>query len=431
MIQNNEVDISEFIKINNSGVIVASFVQIREALIKKYKETYGQDIDLSTGTADGIFINDLALIINNILQSFKNITNNLDVNVASGKYLENLCNLTNIQRKPETRSTVSIDITNSGTTSSDAFNEGELIVVDTSAVTWKNITAIPSIGAGEKISIMFECEERGQLQAPANSIYQTLDGSYTNLIISQPNDAFVGLKEETDDELRDRRSQSAGADGVTVLDSLIGALLKISGIRDVYIYNNQSSSDKVMKDNTTVLSHNIYVVLRYEEGTIVEDSDIADIIYTKLTPGISSTPFNKTGGSSGEYKEKEIKQSYLGINIEYFNEIMYWKKATPVNPKITITLLPYDNWNDIEKENIKNELVDYLNSLPLSSDLYSQQILINVGQSDPLFLGKPTYSVSSVIIEGAQNGIYTNKNTYYKYTGADDIVINTSTGVIK
>lgn len=428
MIENNEVDVSEFIKFNNSGIEIATYVQVREALIKRYKESYGQDIDLSTATADGIFINNLALIINNILQSFKNIYNNLDVNIASGKYLDNLCYLANIQRKKATRSNVSIEITNNGSALTNSFEIKELQLVDSTGKTWSNIEYIPQIDSGKKISILFECDEDGQIEAPANSIYQTLDGSYNYLSISQPNNANVGLKEETDAELRDRRSQSAGADGTTVLDSLIGALLEISGIRDVYIYNNNGRNNdsaknySTMKDGTQVQTHDIYVVIRYEDGVIVEDSTIGNIIFDKLTPGIRTT--ETIIKSPNENKNYIVSQKYLGSKIEYFDEKIYWKKASPINPTITITLNKYDNWNDSETDVIKNELKNYLNELKLSTDLYEQDLLVKVSQFDPLFLGKPSYRVSSVVVEGSNEGVYKNTNTYYKYNGTTDIIIN-------
>ena len=65
MLQNNIVNIDEFIKLTNAGLKIATFTQVRAALIDRYKSIYGSDIDLSTGSADGIFVNDLALIINN------------------------------------------------------------------------------------------------------------------------------------------------------------------------------------------------------------------------------------------------------------------------------------------------------------------------------------------------------------------------------
>ena len=65
MFTQNDVDISNFIQFTKGGIKIASFVEVRESLINKYKEVYGSDIDLSTASADGVFVNNLALIINN------------------------------------------------------------------------------------------------------------------------------------------------------------------------------------------------------------------------------------------------------------------------------------------------------------------------------------------------------------------------------
>jgi hypothetical protein len=98
MLQDREVPIDQFIKITAGGIVIADYDQVQSALVKRYKEIYGSDIDLANTTADGVFVNDLALIINNILQSFKTLYSNLDVNTASGVYLDSLCRLSNITR---------------------------------------------------------------------------------------------------------------------------------------------------------------------------------------------------------------------------------------------------------------------------------------------------------------------------------------------
>lgn len=428
MLKNNEVDISDFIKITNNGVEIASYVQVREALVKRYKEAYGSDIDLSTATADGVFLNNLALIINNVLQSFKNIYNNLDVNTASGNYLDHLCSLSNIQRKESTKSTASINITNTGSGASDSFAIGELILVDINGTTWVNKEVISAINSGSTVPAIFECTESGQVEAPANSIYQTLDGSYTDLVINQPNAAIVGLKQESDSDLRARRAQSTGADGVTVLDSLIGALLEISGIRDVYIYNHNgsdSSEEVTMNDTTEVEPHDIYIVVRYEDNITINDDIIGNIIYNKLTPGIrTTTPANTVLG--GEPKSSTVVPKLEGSSLDLFSETFSWKKATPIHPAITITLTKLNYYDESEETSIKNNLIEYLNNLKLSTDLTTQQILVQVAQLDPLFLSTPTYSVASVSITGAQNNKYTNPNTYYNYSASDITITYTN-----
>ena len=108
--------ITDFIRFTNAGVDIASFTQIRDAITTRYKEVYVQDIDLTVTptNADGIFVNDLSLMVNNILQSIKTMYANLDVNTASGVYLDNLCRLSNIVRKHATPSNVYNTVKNIG-----------------------------------------------------------------------------------------------------------------------------------------------------------------------------------------------------------------------------------------------------------------------------------------------------------------------------
>ena len=98
------MEISNFVSFTAGGLQTATFVEVREALIARYKEVYGNDIDLSTGSADGIFVNDLSLIINNILLTMQTLYSNLDVRTATGTYLDKLCALANVSIKPATYS---------------------------------------------------------------------------------------------------------------------------------------------------------------------------------------------------------------------------------------------------------------------------------------------------------------------------------------
>ena len=158
------MNISNFITFTAGGLQIASFVEIREALIARYKEVYGTDIDLSTGTADGVFVNDLALIINNILLTMETLYSNLDVRTATGTYLDTLCALANVTRKPATYSSTYLKVTNTAQAPTGLLND--LTFVDKSGVEW--VAAEPvEIGAGETKSILAVCTEAGSVSAPA------------------------------------------------------------------------------------------------------------------------------------------------------------------------------------------------------------------------------------------------------------------------
>ena len=399
--------ISEFIKFTAGGLQTATFTQIRATLVERYRSIYGTDIDLSTGTADGEFVNETALIINNLVQAMSILYSNLDVRTASGTYLDALCALSNVTRKPATRSNASLLVTN---TSQVNLTLNDTEFYDQAGTTWNyngSITLIPN----EAQEITVVCSELGQVQAPIGWIV----GSVENLPITvvQENAANVGSEEETDVELRARRNQSSGAAGTTVLASLVGALFNLSGVEDVKIYNNNTDSDISAKDTTTVSPHSIYVAIRKQEGVTISEESIGTIIYEKLTPGIGTNE-SDCASANGTHKNYTYVVKLLGAEIEITQPIVYWKECKGIAPQITIQLNPTTYFSSDNISNIVGpDLIEYLNKLEIGTDLTQSAILIETISLDPLFKGKPTYTVGTITIASA-----TNPDTYYKYTTA-------------
>lgn len=383
---NNQPGIEEFVRITSSGVTIASFTEIRNALISRYKLAYGQDIDLSTGTADGIFINDLALIINNICMCMLNLYSNLDVNSAAGRYLDNLCAFSNVNRKQATHSTASIQVEN---TSSETVNYDSLTFIDRSGLEWVYDNAI-EFAPNEIKTLTVTCTTAGAVEAPPQWIYSTI--AAVPLHVEQPSYANVGHNVETDAQLRARRNKSLSSSGITILESIIGSLLDISGIDDVKIYNNNSGSTITTKDGSLVLPHSIYVVIRYATTTSVADSVIAELIHSKLTPGIHTS---KSIGSNVAH-EYTLYEEVLSQRIAQSEQTIYWSEAVPYQPVIEIQLKPYPYFTVDEFELIAHKLMDYLSSLPIGAVVDNNQFLIQILDADPKFNNNSTYAVVSV-----------------------------------
>ena len=411
MIRNNDIDIDKFIQIKSGGISIADFTQVRDALINRYKLAYGSDIDLSTGTADGLFINDMALIINNILQSYKTLYSNLNVNTANGEYLDNLCALSNITRKPASNSIANVIVTNNGV---NTWKSSALPFVDKNGVEWDYNESL-TLAPGASAPIQLVCSELGPIEAPAGWITQTLE--VTDLTVNQGDAAIPGENTESDSQLRERRASSSGSAGITVLESLIGSLLNVSGIKDVYLYENTSGSSTPALDGTTILGHSVYIVLRYREGITIDKKTIGSIIYEKMTPGITTSQANESiGGLSYEYIP-----NYLGIEIYRFSNMIYWKKAIPVHPSISIKIKPLNNFSTTQLRKIGDTVMKYANDLRIGRNLEKTNLLVEIAGTDGLFLGRPTFSTGEITIDGAVNGVYINQCTYYNYT---NIAIN-------
>lgn len=397
MLQTRDVDIDQFIRFTAGGVIIADYDQVQAAIIKAYKNTYGYDIDLSNTTADGVFVNNLALIINNILQSFKTLYANLDVSSASGSYLDSLCRLSNITRKRATQSTAQLLIT---ATQNTVLSNGT-IFVDTTGNEWvysgDDIQILTTDTSEHRIDVT--CTQYGPVIAEAGSITQTLEASF--LVVEQPSPAELGSNNETDEELRARRDKSNGSQGVTVLESLVGALLTVDGIEDAQVINNNTGDASVQADGTSIAAHNIYVIVRKAANINVLDSTIANIIYNTLTPGIGTTEAETSIGG----KAYEVKPD---PNIIVLNQTIYWKEAIPVKPSITFKVTSYRNYTEAATTAIGNAVLKYLNSIPLSQTVSHNDLLVTAIYAD----SSATYVVSDVNVSAAQ----TNANTYYKYS---------------
>lgn len=161
---------NEFIRFTEGGLSVLTFTEIRDQITQMYRDTYGigEDIDLSTATADGVFINNVSLIINNICQTMVSGWNNFDVSNASGIYLDTLCRLSNVVRKDATSSTAVLTLT-AGSSAATIANGSKFI--DKAGTTWTYNGNTLSLQAGSSQSISVTCDIPGYVEAPVGWIY--------------------------------------------------------------------------------------------------------------------------------------------------------------------------------------------------------------------------------------------------------------------
>ena len=408
----------EIIGFTSAGITVADYADLRIAIANRYKEIYGSDIDLSTGSADGIYVETYCLIINNILQSFKTFYSNLDVNTANGKYLDMLCALSNVFRKPATRSTATVVLTLDENEENDVtFTSITLSDINGNEWNYNDINNPITLKPGVAQEIRVECSELGPVRADAGWIMQVIDTQYL-IGVQQLQPAELGTYAETDASLRNRRNQSLGASGNTVLEGLTGALLSIIGIQDVLIYNNDTVDDVEAKDTTTIDPHCVYIVIRRNLNIDIPDSTIGSIIYEKMTPGIMTVESSEVNGDNYQY---EYEQYYAGQVVSPgITQLVNWKVCEPVAPKITIIITKRENFasnNNYTSNQIGNNLMEYLNNLQISKNLTNRELMNEVEYSDPLFRGRRTYDIDSIVItDQEEDGSYINQDTYYNYT---------------
>lgn len=395
-----ERTVQNLIAITSGGLSIATFPEIKTAVQNKYKEIYGSDIDLTNTTADGVFIENICLIINNILTTVEMLYSNMNIDTASGSYLDNLCALTGVYRKPATKSIASLELTNNSLNIITLNSSNNLTFVDKSGYTWstqigietpfETLDLLPNI----KTSVTVYCDEYGPISAPEGWINQLIDLSY-DITINQPNEAILGNNQETDSELRARRNESISSIGLTTLNTLQGALLEISGIEDVEIYNNNTATNLLAKDETNILSRAVYIIIKKTKNVELPSETVGSRIYEKLTPGILTTPFEGIS-TTGISKQYEYNSGHGLSNT------VYWKEASPITDANILINIKYKVFQYFSQETntiIKNALKDYLNNLDLNKTFTTYDMIAELNDADPMFAGKKTYNILDVEIE--------------------------------
>lgn len=444
MALNNKVyDISQLAEITEDGFTAALFPQIRDAYALKMMEIYGNDIDISSASADGQFINMEALILNNIYRTLETIDRNMNPSTASGKYLDILCGFSNIYRQNETFSTCQVYIKN---ISNEDWNKKSIKFIDKNNLEWIWYNPInferkyiESIKAGEVRTITVTCTTLGANMAYGTGIsYGEAISSNTNFWndltkdnngdiyqaiesgqfkVYQVSNAIPGKTRETDSQLRSKKLNLIGNGSQTILESLKSKLLSIEGISDCFVTHNVGGTVE-LDDGISVGKHHVYIALRYETGVKVSSWDIGSTIYKALTPGV---PTQKYGDEDNEYDNKYGVSKFQKIAVTNNQTIdIYWKKCKANNPEIEITFDTKLKEFTPQQENlIKSVLKDFLNNIGLDDSISTTEIQTLFMSADLKNGGLSTYFSTGCSIEGLLNIPYKNHLTYCEYTNDD------------
>lgn len=436
--KNTNLSVQQLIRFGKNGITVATYQETRAAIVEVFRNIYGKDIDISSASADGVYVETLSLMISNMLQSFKQFYSQLDINTASGKFLEMLCALSNVRRKPASFSIANVEITLSNTeTENYTMPDRVITLIDKSGLTW-SYTSDEDIVFQPGITKVFavQCEKIGPVSAPKGWIDNIIDNEKTFTVV-QAEDAELGSYSESDSSLRNRRNASLGSTGNTVLEAMIGELYQLKAITDVIIYNNDGTGNVdstgilTAADTTKISLHDIYVVIRRRQNVELDDADVAYAIREKLTPGIKTTQTTVNNSKKFEYM-----QNIGGTEV---SQMIYWKEAVPSTEIITIAIQPYATYSKTNSSSntstlIAQAVLDYINNLPLSSSISRDDIWNVVNNIDPMFRGQKTYKINVIGFKAPDSGTRVNNyllpDTYFDYTLNDVTITDNDTSIV-
>lgn len=257
-------------EVTSAGLVLPTYVDIRDDMLEAFKEIYGQDCYLEQDSADYQWISIISLRMFHAIQSVQLAYNNRSPNTAVGSGLDQVVMLNGIRRKTATYSTCEVVLTGEiGTIISNG------VVADVSGYSWDLPATVTLVSDGSSpesgtATVTVTCQTIGAIPAKVgdiNSISTPTNGwtSVENLVAATEGDAV-----ETDAELRARQRISVTRPSMNLLEGTIAAIAALDNVGRYNIVENYTDAP----DEWGNPEHSITCVV---EGA--SDEDIANAIY--------------------------------------------------------------------------------------------------------------------------------------------------------
>ena len=264
--------------INSSGVIVPDTEDLQNEVEQEYKDTFGEDLDVTPETPQGRLIELDTRMRSEVLQCAASIANVINPNLSYGMFLDAIASLTGCYRRQATRSEVMATLGGTpGTTipaNSLATTEdySKVFVLSQSIMLDENGTA----------TAKFYSQEYGKIQLAAGELNTIKTGVLGWETITNSGPATVGRGIETDSELKERRINTLFS-GRSFIGDIKSWLLKIDGVKSVDIYNNYKLNPVTTK-GVTIDPKSVFICVY--GGS---DQEIGEALYMANSPGCGFT----------------------------------------------------------------------------------------------------------------------------------------------
>ena len=366
--------------IDETGLHIPTYNEIKSELIEQAKAIYGQDIYLENDSQDYQFISIMADKIHDSFLTAQLAYNNRSPTTAIGAALDGLVKLNGIKRKSATASTCKVEI--------KAEPRTQIIngmIADNLGNNWKlpSLISIPDGNKSMTLEVLATCTILGKVTAPPNTLTNIVTPTSGWISVTNNVAATIGQEVEGQEQLRARQAISTAKPSKTILEGTIGGIAEIPDVTRYRVYENDTN----MVDENTIPSHSICAVV---EGG--KDYEIAQEIYLRKTPGC---------GTYGDVIVEIDIGTIYGLPkvspIKFFRPSYY-------DIHVSISIKRLSGFVSQTTKTIQENIVSYLNSLQIGEDL-TLSALWAIALSAMPNLTMPQFSITSVLagIDGNMN----------------------------
>lgn len=321
-----------------SGISAPDYQTILSTITEYFQQIYGTDAYLEPDSKDGQLVALVALAVHDANNTVIQVYNSFSPSSGMTDALTRNVKINGIARKAATNSTV--DVTLTGTAGTTITNGA---VRDANGIIW-NLPATVTIDTSGAVTVTATCANSGAVAAVAGSITKINTPTRGWTAVSNANAATVGTAAETDAQLRIRQAQSVAIPSLTPFDAVDGAIANVTGVTRHKLYENDTGS----VDSNGIPAHSI--------AAIVDGGDVT---------AIAQTIRGKKGQGVSTYGSTTVT-----VPDKYDNpHAISFSRPTNVPIYIAITLKVFTGYTTQIGEQIKQAIVDYINSLTIGDDV--------------------------------------------------------------
>lgn len=308
------------------GIQILRLEQIINELENGFRQIYGNNINLDADTPDGQLIGILAQMRMDYEELAENVYKQLDPDLATGAWLEQRVAYAGLNRKQASYSYLRSAIL---TGEPNATIYAGVLVSDQNKVKWRLVQDVV-LNAQGSAQADFRSEELGAFNLGAKTALTIETVTLGLNSVTSNENAEIGSEEETDTQLRRRffvsRAKNA-QNSVLAMEAEINALPDVEQV--VVLENNTAIQDK-----NEVGPHSLNVIVQGGK-----DEQIADVIFENKGAGVGL-------------------QGARVITLNRFDrprEIRF-DRATPIDISVSLRLVRYEDFTEIDKDEIKRLL---------------------------------------------------------------------------
>lgn len=351
--------------IDDSGLHVPTYNDVKEHLIEGAKNIFGDDIYLGEDSMDYQLISTYAEKAYDCMCALQLAYNNRSPATAIKSGLDGIVKINAIKRKSETYSTCKVTVTGNP---NGTIKNG--VGLSTDNIKWNLPPEVKLNEIGEATSTV-TCSIPGPISLAPGELIYIFNPQYGWNSIYNNEHAELGSYAETDSQLRLRQSKSTAQSSRTILEGTAGEIAQLSGVTRSRVYENDTN----LVDDRELPPHSITVVV---EGGNPEE--IAQCIFKHKGIGCYTNGDNSVVVVDSQGQETTIRffrPSYADIDV-------------------SLTIKKLSGYNTAIEDNIKADVEKYLNSMQIGNKLCNSSLWAAALKSTMDDLNTPLYSIRGV-----------------------------------